>query len=188
MGANPWHYFTPYRADLSEALHHLREQEFRAGRYGSEYCFSQTISALKQSIGVDLPSIPEELMRVANQAKPSADELIEEYGSLQAAIEAVLEECASDGTQSILDMEVISNEPEISSVCPLSEPELQEIFQTSKPTRLMIEAILLNEFEIEDWEPWEIFWESIGRGEGRYIVAYEGESPTEIFFAGYSFD
>jgi hypothetical protein len=188
MGADPWHYFTPYRADLNEALHNLREQEFRAGRYGSEYCFNQTISALQQSIGVDLPSIPEELVRVANQTKPSADELIEEYGSLQAAIEAVLERSAPDGTQSILDMEVISNESAISSVCPLTETELQEIFQTVRPTREMIETILLNEFEIEDWEPWEMFWESIGRGEGRYIIAYDGESPAEIFFAGYSCD
>jgi hypothetical protein len=189
MGANPWHYFTPYRADLNAALQNLKEQEFRAGRYGFDYEFDQIQSALQGAIA-DFSEIPGEFAQVIDQPKPSADELIEEYGSLQAAMEAVLEESAPDGTQSILDMIHISDQPEICAACPLSENELQEIFQTTEPTREAIEAILLNEAEIEDWAPWEVFWENIGRGEGRYIIVYgEGEGePIEIFFAGYSFD
>ena len=33
MGAEPYLYFTEYRADIGEALRRLREQEFEAGRY-----------------------------------------------------------------------------------------------------------------------------------------------------------
>jgi hypothetical protein len=31
-------------------------------------------------------------------------------------------------------------------------------------------------------------FEDIERGQGIYIVVYEEEKPTEVFFAGYSFD
>jgi len=82
----------------------------------------------------------------------------------------------------------ISIQPECGTVCPLTENELQKIFQTTKPTRQTIEALLLNQAEIEDWEPFEIFWESIDRGQGRYIVVYREEQPLELFFAGYSYD
>ncbi len=32
------------------------------------------------------------------------------------------------------------------------------------------------------------FWEDIERGMARYIILYDGDKPTELFFAGYSFD
>ena len=188
MVANPWHYFTTFCADLNAALQNLKEQEFRAGRYGFDYWFNQKSAALQERVGVDFSGIPEEYVRMLNQPKPSADELIEKYGSLQAAMGALLEESAPDGTQSILDLTQISDKPQIFAACPLSKNELQEIFQTTEPTREMIEAILLNEAEIEDWNPWARFWESIGRGEGRYILLYKDGQPTELFFAGYSFD
>ena len=31
-------------------------------------------------------------------------------------------------------------------------------------------------------------YEWLDRGIGSYVVVYEGETPTEIYFAGYSFD
>ncbi len=184
MGGNDWYYFTPYRADLTVVLQQLKEQEFRAGRYGFDYMLSR-VNAELQEIDVNSLDIPEKSIQVSNQSNPSADKLIEEYGSLQAAIDAVIEESAPDGTQSILDITHIADQPEMCAVCPLTESELQEIFQTTQPTRETVEAILLNE---EDYESWAAFWESIGRGEGRYVIVYEKGKPTEIFFAGYSFD
>ena len=32
------------------------------------------------------------------------------------------------------------------------------------------------------------FWEDIGRGEAVCVTTYEGGRPSELFFAGYSFD
>ncbi|MBE9040177.1 hypothetical protein IQ235_05145 [Oscillatoriales cyanobacterium LEGE 11467] len=46
MGGNPWHYFTPYRADINSALQALREQEFRAGRYGFIYSSNRWVPNL----------------------------------------------------------------------------------------------------------------------------------------------
>ena len=67
MSANPWHYFTPYSADLNVVLQNLKEQEFRAGRYGFDYEFNQARSAL-QEVGADFPEIPEEFIMFATMA------------------------------------------------------------------------------------------------------------------------
>lgn len=32
------------------------------------------------------------------------------------------------------------------------------------------------------------FWDDLERGMARYVILFEGDSPKEIFFAGYSFD
>jgi hypothetical protein len=187
MGANPWHYFTPYQENVEVALQSLKEQEFRAGNYGFNYQLKQMSSALPFGI----LSITFDLLRLASNVfkpLPSANKLIKKYGNIAAAMEALLEKAGENGTKSILDIENISSQPRICSACVLSVNELQEIFQTNKPTREVIESILLNESEIEDWNPWQTFWENIGRGEGRYIIAYKNGQPSELFFAGYSFD
>jgi hypothetical protein len=40
-------HFTPYQADINAALQSLKEQEFRAGRYGFEHWQNQTIAAME---------------------------------------------------------------------------------------------------------------------------------------------
>lgn len=89
---------------------------------------------------------------------------------------------------SINPLDDIAHEPQFEMVCSLTDSELHQLFSTIEPTRSMVESVLLNEQEIEDWEPWEKFWDGIDHGEGRYIIVYENGQPTEIFFAGYSFD
>ncbi len=96
-------------------------------------------------------------------------------GAQHASIEEAIEDADADGTRSILDMARISDEPDYGSVTPLSDDDLVDLFGTSKPTREMIES---ND---------ELF-EALERGQGVYIVAYQEDEPSEIFFAGYSFD
>jgi hypothetical protein len=81
----------------------------------------------------------------------------------------------ADGTGSILDITTVADEPDFCAVAPLSDEDLIDLFGTHRPTRRMIE---------ENTE----FYENIERGQGVYIVAYEGDRPAEIFFGGYSFD
>ncbi|MEM9539200.1 MAG: hypothetical protein AAGA60_06765 [Cyanobacteria bacterium P01_E01_bin.42] len=177
MGSKPWHYFTPYQTDINAALQALKEQEFRAGRYGFDYMLSR----LQEDKIIDRAN------NSIEQQQPTADELIDLHGSLQAAIDAVVEESDIEGTLSILDMKSIAAQPTKCAVCLLSKQELQGIFKTTEPTRQTIESALLKE-GIEDWESWERFWDSIGRIEGRYILVFENGQPKEIFWAGYSFD
>jgi hypothetical protein len=63
---------------------------------------------------------------------------------------------------------------------PLSVGELQSLFATEKPTREVLEAGI--------WSESSFFWDVIDRGTGRHIIIYEEDQPSEIFFAGYSFD
>jgi hypothetical protein len=185
MGANPWDHFTPYQEDINAALQSLKEQEFRAGRYGFENWHNQMISAM-ETLGSP-PDLYAGFDLGMGQERPSADALIDQHGSVQAAMAAILEESSDSGTKSILDMINVSDYPDLCAVCPLSEEELQAIFQTAQPSHEMVESILLKE-EGQEGNGWELFWESIGRGQGRYIIVYEDAQPTELFFAGYSVD
>jgi hypothetical protein len=96
-------------------------------------------------------------------------------GARHATIEEAFEDSDADGTRSILDLERVSDEPDFGAVTALGDEVLQELFGTTRPTREMVERN-------------EDLWEELERGQGIYIVLYEGDEPTELFFAGYSYD
>jgi hypothetical protein len=92
-----------------------------------------------------------------------------------ASIEAALEASDADGTRSILDMERIEQTPDLGVVVPLPLERLAELYGTQQPTRKMIEQNM-------------DFLDDIERGEGVYAIVYKEGSPSEIFFAGFSYD
>jgi hypothetical protein len=96
-------------------------------------------------------------------------------GAQHASIKEALEASDADGTRSILDMERIGQSPDYGVAVPLPPEILMELYDTRQPTRKMIE---------QNME----FLDSIERGQGVYVIVYEGESPSEIFFAGFSYD
>lgn len=97
-------------------------------------------------------------------------------GAQHDSIEEAMEDSDADGTRSILDMERIAEEADFNAVTRMPRETLLELFGTDRPTREMID---------ESDELFELMDE---RGQGIYIIVYEGERPSEIFFAGYSFD
>jgi hypothetical protein len=96
-------------------------------------------------------------------------------GAQHGSIEEAIEDADADGTRSILDMARVADEPDFGLVTPLPEDDLVDLFGTSKPTHEMIESN-------------DDLFESLERGQGVYIVVYRDDTPSEIFFAGYSFD
>jgi hypothetical protein len=96
-------------------------------------------------------------------------------GAQHDSIEEAQEDADADGTRSILDMERVSEEADYGAVAPLARETLLELFGTDRPTRAMID------------ESEELF-DALERGQGVYVVVYEGGRPREILFAGYSFD
>ncbi len=96
-------------------------------------------------------------------------------GARHDSIEEAIEDADADGTRSILDMERVADEADFNAVAPLARERLLELFGTDKPTREMID------------ESDELF-DALERGQGVYVIVYEGGGPSEIFFAGYSFD
>jgi hypothetical protein len=96
-------------------------------------------------------------------------------GAQHASIEEALEASDADGTRSILDMERIGLTPNLGVVVPLPLEQLEELYGTQQPTRKMIEQNM-------------DFLDDIERGEGVYVIVYKEGSPSEIFFAGFSYD
>ena len=98
-------------------------------------------------------------------------------------IDEACEQADADGTASVLDMTGVvatphvpgDASPKFCSVAPLSRDQLIDLYGTDKPTRDMVETN-------------DEFYEWIDRGLGIYVIVYDGETPSEIFFAGYSFD
>lgn len=148
MGAEPWYYFVPYQKDINKALQELRQQEFLAGRYYPASDFQQKMEDLSVSKA--------------------------QHNSISEAIE----DAGETGTQSILDIQEVSEYPEPCKVAPLSTEEQIECFGTEFPTHKML---------VDEKKIWEVF-DLIERGEALYCVVYDAEYPKEIFFAGYSFD
>jgi hypothetical protein len=91
------------------------------------------------------------------------------------SIEEAREVADADGTRSILDIDRVGDEPDFGVVAPLPKTTLVSLFGTDQPTREMIRQNL-------------DFYDDIERGQGIYILAYEDGQPSEIFFAGYSYD
>lgn len=167
MGAHPYFYFTPYQKDIQAALYALREREFKAGRYDP---------------AMQAATPPTYMF----QMRFPPDESWPAPGAQHASIEEAIEASEESGTGSILDLSRVGTAREFFTVCPLDDQELVELFGTTKPTRDLLDSALIN--PKPGREAAGLFWDGIGRGEGRYIVIYAGSEPCEIFFVGYSFD
>lgn len=96
-------------------------------------------------------------------------------GGHHASIEEAREAADADGTRSILDMDRIGSEPDHGVIVALDAKVLRDLYGTERPTRAMIAA-----------KP--RFLTDVERGMGVYAIAYEGEEPAWICFAGYSYD
>jgi hypothetical protein len=139
MGAEAWHYFTPYRGGVQPSLDELRYQEFAARRfYHSE--------------------------------RPST------------AIDEAIENAGETGTRSILDIEFVTDAPEVHGACPVPPEVMREVFGSEPPTREAVQRA----FEIN--EAFEDFFVEVPRGGACYIVVYRESKPSEVFFAGWSGD
>ena len=189
MGGHPWMYFVPYEGDLQAALDKLKERELRAGRYNPA-----------------MPSIPFPV----DPAEPAP-------GAKHASVEAARAAADADGTRSILDMDRVVTEPRVPGVddgmvglqehldaladegpgglvdlgqldvgalmgaagfgvvTPVAADQLRRLYGTTTPSR---EAVAKAPDFLDDLE----------RGTGVYVILYEGETPTGICFAGYSYD
>jgi hypothetical protein len=96
-------------------------------------------------------------------------------GCKHSSIDEAREESDADGKRSILDVSRINEKPDYDAAAPLDEDELLEFVGTAKPTA-------------EDLEDCDELFDQIERGQGVYVVVYADEEPSQIFFAGYSYD
>jgi len=188
MGAEPYCYFTNYLPDIQDVLDRLREAELAAGRY--EPCFHERTGKYLFEIGF----MPRNEFPAPGGCHGSVDEV---YGVMDEG-----------GTNSILDIVRAVGEPfpvvdnplmaddtfeRMQTSAPASSEELSGLFGTGKPTAEQITDILLAtgagaDTDMERIEKRDSFWGQIGRGQSRYVIAYRDGEPSQVFFAGISFD
>ena len=97
-------------------------------------------------------------------------------GAQHATIEDAREASDMDGTRSILDMEQVGTDPEPATVTELPADLAEELFGGGHPTSAMVEDVLA------------VLGQLVDRGQGIYVILYQGDSPSEILFAGVSWD
>jgi len=95
-----------------------------------------------------------------------------------ATIDELLAECAEEGSASILDCSELSDEYEMCKAAPVPLEDIKNGFGTDKPTREQVESTIFDILEDADLE----------RGAGAYVTCYKDGNPSEICFAGWSFD
>jgi hypothetical protein len=96
-------------------------------------------------------------------------------GPKHKSIEAAIKSSREDGTRSILDIEKIGTEPDYCVAVPLEQSILKSLYGTIQPTHDMVQNNLY-------------FLEQVERGHCVYFIVYKDGKPSEILFAGYSFD
>jgi hypothetical protein len=97
-------------------------------------------------------------------------------GAQHESIEEAREASDMDGTRSILDMEQVGTDPEPGTVTELPADLAEELFGTEHPTAALVEDVLA------------VLGQLVDRGQGIYVILYRGDSPSEILFAGVSWD
>jgi hypothetical protein len=80
-------------------------------------------------------------------------------------IEELVTLAGTTGTHSILDR------PAMMRLQPVSSAVLEQIFATTRPTHVMVEAVE------QGWEFWEL-------ADGDYLTVYRADQPDELFFFG----
>lgn len=96
-------------------------------------------------------------------------------GAQHPTIADAMDDSDADGTRSILDISSIAEDPDFGVACPLPPDVLQSLYGTTQPSLAAVEANM-------------DFLEDVERGQAVYVIFYSGGKPSELFFAGYSFD
>ena len=184
MGATGWSYFVPYQQNINTVLQELKDDVFVQGQYEQPFNLDQNeVESQLNFLSSVYQSLPDEIRKHTNQFL----ELGQASGKQQRLrqtpknIKQLLEQCGTEGTHSILDIEKVSSILVFGAVAPLSNLQLMDIFNTEQPTHDMVEK-WSTRIDPSDAEPLYECWEGI------YIIVYKDSIPDEIYFEGCSGD
>ena len=169
MGSSGWDYFVPYQADIGKALQQLRQKVYDEGDY------------YKREVPNEYKDLTEEQIRNRYGGYEDSESLINDILYERSLPEPTDPDSLIDwnieaGAHSIIDITSISDKPEFATASPLADVQLMELFGTTKPSHAQVEE---QKFAIMDLRE---------RWVGTYIIVYENDEPSEIFFAGHSGD
>lgn len=96
-------------------------------------------------------------------------------GPRHRTIDEAIDASDASGTRSILDIAGIADEPDFGVACPLPAEVLVSLYGTDQPTLDAVEGNM-------------DFLDDVERGHAVYVVCYTNGTPSDLLFAGYSFD
>lgn len=182
MGATQWSYFVSYQPDINKALQQLSDDVFEQGQYEQPTGFDQNaLESQLDYLAEKYQSLPEAIRAHTDQFIELGRAAARQQPPRQSPkrIKQLLEQCGTEGTHSILDIERISQEPAYGAVAPLPPERVLGIFGTEYPTRDMVER-WSDRVDSLDAEPLYRRWEGI------YVIVYRDTEPVEIYFEGCS--
>ena len=184
MGATQWSYFVPHQPDISKALQQLRDDVFEQGQYEQPFGFDQNaLESQLDYLAKKYQSLPEAIRVHTDQFMELARAATKQHPPRQSpkSIKQLLEQCGTEGTHSILDIDRVSPEPTFGAIAPLPRERVLEIFGTEYPTRNMVEKWSAR-VDALDAEPLYKRWGGI------YIIVHRDTEAIEIYFEGCSGD
>lgn len=174
MGASGWKYYVPYDADFGAALARLHKQVFARGGYyrRNKRRKPKTIDDLRKSNGEDGTHSILDITHVGPKpTKPGCENL---WTPPSAGADGQIDMKRFDAEEH--DRWLAQLKSVFGSVRELHDDDLVELFGTTKPTRAAVEQ---RESDIQDLRE---------RGMGTIVVIYDGRTPRELLFTGFSGD
>jgi hypothetical protein len=114
MGATGWSYIVPYQQDIDKALLELKDKVFNEGQYEQPCKIDQNkVESQLDYLASVYQSLPDEIREHTDQflklARAAAKQ--QQPKPTPKSIKQLLEQCGTEGTHSILDIEKITSTP-----------------------------------------------------------------------------
>jgi hypothetical protein len=164
MGASAWRYIVAYQPDIQAALDALRQEEFVAWKQAHPRQRYKSIDALLRAVGADGTSSILDVSRISTTPLPTTKHNFSHYNF--------------HDPQDMARFMAAMNEY-IGKVFPLASEDYLAFFGTIQPTRRDIEQAA---------SALHALYQRIERGSGIYLILYQGDQPTELYFMGISGD
>ena len=164
MGASAWSYITAYQPDIQAALDALRQEEFAAWKHAHPRKRYKNIDTLLKDVGADGTSSILDVSRISTTPLPIIKHNFAHYNFRDP--------------KDMARFTAAMNEV-IGVIFPLSSEDHLTLFGTLRPTRDTIEQVT------STLDP---LYKRIERGSGIYLILYQDDAPTAIYFTGISGD
>lgn len=164
MGASAWHYIVAFQPDIQAALDALRQEEFAAWKRAHPRKRYKSIDALLKAVGADGTSSILDVNHISTTPLPSTKHDFSHYNFHDPKDMARF---------------VTAINEHIGKVFPLSSEDYLALFGTIRPTRINIEQASSG---------LDTLYDRLERDSGIYLILYQNDVPTEIYFMGISGD
>lgn len=172
MGASGWSYFVPFKQDVRKAFQDLKTKVFRDKDYYDPYARYDDSLTFEDFLpkGIELTEDLKRIFRIEYENLLKAKKIV------PRTIEELIRKNGETGTHSILDISEISETEDYNRSGKIRDSDLLDIFSTLKPSK---DLIISKGSDLQTYR---------GRWLCTYVIAFQKDLPSEIYFTGFSGD